>query len=50
MPVPRRARRSSYAHAIILVGCRTRPTELSRLLMLLKNAGQQRLAHNVNFA
>ncbi len=35
---------------IILVRRRTRQTETSRLLMLLKNAGESGLAHNINFA
>ena len=35
---------------IILVRRRSRQTETSRLLMLLKNAGKQGLANNVNFA
>lgn len=35
---------------IILVRRRTRQTEISRLLRLLKNAGGQGLASNINFA
>jgi predicted nuclease of predicted toxin-antitoxin system len=35
---------------IILVRRRTRQTETSRLLMLLRNAGEAGLAHNVTFA
>jgi predicted nuclease of predicted toxin-antitoxin system len=35
---------------IILVRRRTRQTETSRLLTLLNRAGEQGLAHNINFA
>ncbi len=35
---------------IILVRRRSRQIETSRLLMLLKKAGEQGLAHNINFA
>ena len=44
------ARFTEHPGLIILVRRRTRQTETSRLLMLLRRAGEQGLANNVNFA
>lgn len=44
------AKHTEHPGVIILVRRRTRQTETVRLLMLLKNAGEQGLANNINFA
>ena len=44
------ANQPNHPGLIILVRRRTRQTESSRLLMLLKNAGEQGLKNNLNFA